>query len=246
MTFRDTLVGVANKEWQWFGKDLTRADKFIGPDGKTTFSKGTKTKPNPRKETVEPYNTKIGDYWLAVPTASYNRLVKNYAKAKGKLDGTVNIAWSAAFISYCMQKAGAGTSFPYETGHATWMVKAIRNWQDKKINAALVGYEPGKLPLQPGDLIGRPREAGVTYKNAVKKGWFLSHSDIVVEIDVAKRRAYVIGGNVGQSCSKSEVKIDKDGKLTDPGGWIVHIQNNINIDQDVAELNPLPKTMQVG
>jgi hypothetical protein len=52
--------------------------------------------------------------------------------------------------------------------------------------------------MQPGDLIGRPREEGVTYDNEVAKGWFVSHSDIVVEIDKANKVAYVVGGNVGQ------------------------------------------------
>ena len=92
--------------------------------------------------------------------------------------------------------------------------------------------------MQPGDLIGRPREEGVTYDNEVAKGWFVSHSDIVVEIDKANKVAYVVGGNVGQSVSKAKVTIDDQGKLTDTDGWIVHIQNNIVIKESLVAALP--------
>ena len=200
MSFREELVRKAIEQWEWFGKDEGRNDKYIGPDGKTTAKKTTGSKTNPRKETVEPYASRIADYWLAIPSKDYDRLVKLFAKSKGKLDGTVNIAWSASFISYCMQVAGAGPAFPYAPGHATWMVKSIKNKKAGKLKADLVGYKPGEIPLQVGDLIGKPREAGVTYDNAVAKGWFESHSDIVVKIDAAAKTAHVIGGNVGSRC----------------------------------------------
>lgn len=247
MSFRKDLVKKAIEQWEWFGKDEGRNDKYIGPDGKTTTKKKTGSKPNPRKETVEPYASRVADYWLAIPSKDYDRLVKLFAKSKGKLDGTVNIAWSASYISYCMQVAGAGPAFPYAPGHATWMVKSIKNKRDGKLNAALVGYKPGEIVLQIGDLIGRPRAAGVTYDNAIAKGWFESHSDIVVEINKSERIAYVMGGNVGQSVSRSKVKITGDGKLNDPGGWIVHIQNNIVRSAEVdADAIPNPKEAKVG
>jgi hypothetical protein len=63
----------------------------------------------------------------------------------------------------------------------------------------------------------------------VAKGWFISHSDIVVEVDKEQSVAYVVGGNVGQSVSKAKVTVDSDGKLNDLDGWMVHIQNNIEI-----------------
>lgn len=227
MSFVQTLLDVIDREWTWFGKDSGRKDHYIGPDGKTTHSAETGGKKNPRKETVEPYSSRVGEYWLAIPTEQYKKLVKDYAKDKGKLDGTVGLAWSAAFISFCFKMAGAHTSFPYASGHVTWIVKAIRNRKQGKLKAALVGYRPGEKELRPGDLIGRPRQKGITYDNAPKKGWFKSHSDIIVEVNKKKRRAYVIGGNVGQSVSRVFVSITADGKLNDKGGWIVHIRNNI-------------------
>jgi hypothetical protein len=237
MSFKDDLIGVANAEWEWFGKDVGSKSKFIDSSGKTTTAAKTGSKANRRKETVEPYSSRIADYWLALPSAEYNRLLKSAGKGVGRLDGTVDFAWSAAFVSYCMQTAGAGTQFPYAAGHATWMVQAIKAKQKNKLKAALVGYRPGEIALAVGDIIGKPREAGVTYDNAVATGWFYSHSDIVVAIDAAKKKAYVIGGNVGQSVGMQEVSIDAHGRLNDSGGWIVHIRNNIETKQ--AELTKL-------
>lgn len=219
MSFVDHLIDRMNEEWTWFGKDeSTGRDKKVG--GKA-------------KESVEPYASRVGDYWLTIPTAEYNRLVKDFAKELGKLDGTVRkLAWSAAFISYCMQMAGAGTQFPYSAGHVTWIVRAIRNRQRNRLNAALVGYRAREIPLAVGDLIGAPRQNGVTYNNAVNKGWFKSHSDVIVEIDMANKVAYAIGGNVSQSVARTKVKIDSSGRLNDNSRpWFVHIRNNITEQQ---------------
>jgi len=229
MSFRDELIARALEQWEKFGRDLDRHDKYIDANGNTTQDKTSKGVPNRRKETVEPYAGRVANYWLAIPSKQYDDLVKKFAKAKGKLDGTIDLAWSAAFISYCMQMAGAGSAFPYSSGHATWMVLSIKNKSTGKLKASLVGFRPGEIPLKPGDLVARPRQDGITYDNAVAKGWFISHSDIVVEVDRENNVAHVIGGNVGQSVSKATVTIDSDGKLNDPDGWMVHIQNNIEI-----------------
>lgn len=227
MSFVKTLLEVINREWVWFGQDTGKRDHYIGPDGKTTHNSKTNGKKNPRKETVEPYASRVGEHWLAIPTKQYKKLVKDFAKKKGKLDGTVNLPWSAAFISFCFRMSGAHNSFPYSSGHYDWIVRSIKNKKQGKLKAALVGYRVGEQELRPGDLIGRPRQKGITYDNALSKGWFKSHSDIIVEVDKTKKRAYVIGGNVGQSVSRVSVSITSDGKLNDKGGWIVHIRNNI-------------------
>ncbi|WP_299844154.1 DUF2272 domain-containing protein [uncultured Roseovarius sp.] len=227
MTFNQVLYDVTVGEWDWFGSDEGKSDHYIDPDGNTTLEKKSGGSTNPRKETVKPYSQRIGDYWLSIPSKDYNKLVKGFAKDKGKLDGTVNLAWSAAFISYCMQTAGAGTSFPYSSGHYKWMNKAIRNRQKGHAKAALVGYRPTEIPLAVGDLLGKPRGDGVTYENAPSTGWYTSHSDIVVEIDTAAKQAFIIGGNVGQTVSRISVDITDDGRLASTGSWMVHIQNNI-------------------
>jgi hypothetical protein len=119
MTFREELTARALEQWKWFGQDEGRNDKFIGADGKTTTKKTSGEKANPRKETVEPFSSRIADYWLAIPSKEYDDLISKFAKGKGKLDGTVDLAWSAAFISYCMQMVrgqGLGTYWFCEAG----------------------------------------------------------------------------------------------------------------------------------
>ncbi|MBD9578788.1 DUF2272 domain-containing protein [Pseudomonas sp. BGr12] len=225
--FTDELLERTTSEWERFGKDTGRKDKYIAPDKSTTTEKSTGGKLNPRKETVDPYSSRIADYWLAVESKDYKSLVKTYAKDKGKLDGTINIAWSAAFISYCMQMAGAGASFPYSPGHYRWIYNSIKNRKTNKLSASLVGYRPAELPLKPGDLLGKSRIPGVAYDNVLDVGWFESHSDVVVEVDAGESKAFVIGGNVGQSVSKVEVKLTPEGLVANPAEWLVHIRNNI-------------------
>lgn len=227
MLFVTQLIAVLNEEWEWFGKELADGnDKLVG--GKA-------------KEAVKPYSDRIGDYWLTIPTAEYDKLVKDYAKALGKLDGTVRgVPWSAAFISYCMQKAGGGSQFPYSGGHVKWIIKSIKNKQNGNTKAALVGYKPDELPLRIGDFVGAPRQSGVTYNNAVAKGWFKSHTDVIVEIDLKNKRAYAIGGNVGQSVSRTVLNIDGNGMLTDTSRpWFVHIRNNIEL-KPTGPAAPIP------
>lgn len=228
MAFQDDLAAIALEEWEWFGKDVGDADRLIG--GK-------------HKEAVEPYASRVGDYWLSIPSSSYDRLVKAYAKTLGKLDGTVTkLPWSAAFISYCFNMAGAGPQFPYSSGHATWINKAINNRRAKKMGASLVGFRSGETAVAIGDVFGRARLGlGVAFDNApdfvkpggdpVKdKGWYESHSDIVVEIDNAKRKAYLIGGNVGQSVAKVEIDLDANGHaVPGTGRYFVHIKNQISV-----------------
>jgi hypothetical protein len=238
MSFQEKLIAHALEQWTLFGRDEDRDDKFIDANGNTTKNETSNGVPNRRKETVEPFSSRVANYWLGIPSRQYDDLVKKFAKAKGRLDGTIDLAWSAAFISYCMQMAGAGSNFPYSSGHATWMVQSIKNRRNGKLKAALVGFRLGEIPLKPGDLIARPRQDGITYDNAVAEGWFISHSDIVVEVDKENEVAYVIGGNVGQSVSKAKVKIDSDGKLNDTDGWMVHIQNNITIKETVVAALP--------
>jgi hypothetical protein len=211
--FAIELVARTKAEWEFFGKDEGSSDHKVS---------GT------AKETVDPYASRVGDYWLSISEGDYKSLVHSFAKTKGKLDGTIrDLPWSAAFISYCMQVAGAGTEFPYAPGHATWIVQAIKAKEKGKLSAPLVGYKPGEIVVALGDLVGNTREAGVTYANAVAKGWFISHTDIVVEIDTAGGKFHTIGGNVGQSVSRKTFALKPSGEIASGSGLLVHIQNQI-------------------
>jgi len=236
MAFINSLLDCLGKEWDLFGRDVGTSDKYVSVSGV-----------NRRKETVQPYNDRVADYWMSISDAEYNRLLKAFKPANGRLDGGLNIAWSAAFISYCMQTAGAGTEFPYSAGHATWIIKSIQNRRANRLSAPIVGYRPGEMVVALGDLVGSPRGAGgagVTYDNAPGKGWFESHTDIVVEVDTSGQKFFTIGGNVGQSVGRKEYRIDGEGRIASGSGLMVHIVNNMTGKIATASANALAP--QVG
>jgi hypothetical protein len=137
---------------------------------------------------------KLRDYWSAVGWA--NRSDKD----------KINEAWSAAFISHMMKTAGAGDFFPYSASHSKYITKSIKNRKNK--TGKFQGFKPNEVKVEIGDLIGRPRQSGITYDTT---GSYKSHTDIVTDIKDGK--AKMIGGNVGNSVSATYVKLDKTGKV---------------------------------
>ncbi len=130
--------------------------------------------------------------------------------------------WSAAFISWVMQEAGAGNQFNYSQLHADYINQAIA---DRDSQAAFIGHPIDAYSLQVGDLIGanRPDDNGangsdvvVTYDTAVDTGGYSSHVDIVVAIRPNEGEIDVIGGNVDNSVTLKTYTIDSEGKLINP------------------------------
>ena len=133
-------------------------------------------------------------------------------------------AWSAAFISYLMGKAGAGDNFKYSTSHSVYIRDAVSN---RKANNSKTfkAYKPEEVKIGVGDLVCYPRQSGVSYN---KTGSYKSHCDIITE--VGKSEALAIGGNVSNSVTQSQVplmngKIDKSRDRKGYGGYFVVIKN---------------------
>lgn len=138
--------------------------------------------------------------------------LRNYwnlgAGVKKNDDFYINEAWSSAFISYLMKKAGAGKDFSYSPSHSVYIRDAIKNRKennDKKFKA----YKPEEVNVQVGDLVCFPRQTGVTYDT---KTAYMSHCDLITQIN--GNIATGIGGNVSDSVTKksyylSDGKIDK-------------------------------------
>jgi hypothetical protein len=123
-------------------------------------------------------------------------------------DYYVNTAWSGAFISYCMKLAGAGKNFPYSKSHSTYIVDSVKNRKQKN-SKAFKAYKPSEVTIEIGDLVCRPRQDGVTYDTT---GSYYSHCDIVTKINDDSLE--MIGGNVSNSVSKTNVKLNH-GKIID-------------------------------
>lgn len=195
------LVDVCLAEWDFFGRSIRKRD------GTTKVG---------RREYEDGAWQRVGDYWKFIGGA--------YGNLTGKDRGT---AWSAAFISWAMNEAGAGARFPYSAGHATYINAAIRNAKNNVANAPIIGRELKGYRLKVGDLVGYWRgEQKITFANALKTGWYQSHTDIVVE--VGDGVVSVIGGNVLHSVTLKELRIGPDGDLTDKSdNWFVAIENTM-------------------
>jgi hypothetical protein len=137
----------------------------------------------------------------------------------------INQAWSSAFISYLMRKAGAGDDFKYSQSHSQYIAQAVKNRKEnnsKKFKA----YKPNEVKVEVGDLVCYPRQSGVGYDS---QAGYMSHCDLITSIK--GNNAVGIGGNVSDSVSKKNYplkdgKIDKSKDKKDYGGIFVVIKNN--------------------
>jgi hypothetical protein len=137
----------------------------------------------------------------------------------------INQAWSSAFISYLMRKAGAGDDFKYSQSHSQYIAQAVKNRKEnnsKKFKA----YKPNEVKVQVGDLVCYPRQSGVGYDS---KAGYKSHCDLI--ISVQGNIAVGIGGNVSDSVTKKNYalkdgKIDKSKDTKSYGGIFTVIKNN--------------------
>ncbi|MGA0531951.1 DUF2272 domain-containing protein [Hansschlegelia sp. KR7-227] len=136
-----------------------------------------------KKETQSPLKERIGTYW-------------DYL-GRPELDGgDADVPWSAAFISYMVNIAGAAAQFPYSAQHSVYFYRTINDKLIKK-TTPFWGYKPGDVTVEPGDILGMNRESAskIDYAWAAHHPDYPSHADIV--IDVQGAAIHTIGGNVG-------------------------------------------------
>jgi len=119
---RETAVQIAIREWRAFGQQVVFPNTELPED----------------EEREEGLWQRVGEYWwLGLdPRWREQRWTgihdENGVVFPASEDG--NYAWSAAFISYVMRIAGAGSRFPYTATHADYINAARRHG---------LGVEPG-------------------------------------------------------------------------------------------------------
>lgn len=197
---RARIVFLAEQEWRIFGgQTVTYQDDvqlFIRPG---------------YREEEPPHLARVLAYWQA------NTEV-------GLLDEHSRIRpWSAAFISWVLRQAGVrDAQFRFSVLHWDYIEAALE--------VALVAPEPNRFraldaavaPARPGDLLCAPR-AGMGERvrsfGDLQRGFY--HCDIVVS--TSDRTLEVIGGNVGDSVSRSIVELDAFGRArpTLARPWVV-------------------------
>lgn len=183
-SFRERVAAIANCEWlRW------------------------------KKSTIKDYNPAarpfLMDYWMNYKQGSGSTRDAENAVAQG-------LAWSAVFVSWVMKKAGAGSSFHYAPYHSEYTQAALGASQEGMANH-YKAYEINQVKPELGDIICNDRKAngsctGTSLSNLKdRSGWKKSHGDIVVEVHA--NRLVVIGGNVSDTVTRREIKLDARGQI---------------------------------
>ncbi len=145
---------------------------------------------------------------VSEPSASKkdgSRLVRDYwveGLGINNLNGCSKVAWSAAFICFCMRKAGMPlTEFQFNPGHHAYIRASINNTKQNKPGKAYYGRRIAEYKPKPGDMIAqwrKPKASAPDPKITFDKqpdDFYPSHCDIVIR--VSDTEIVTVGGNVG-------------------------------------------------
>jgi hypothetical protein len=208
---RADAIAIALREWRAFGQHIDDDP----PDARPPPA--AEDKPERQPGLWE----RVGEYWWlgqnvqrreAAWTGKHDEYGSEFSAGR---DG--NFAWSAAFISYIMRTAGAGSRFPYSPTHATYINIARRMSLGTARGWVMVAEAPDVTPPQPGDLICFARNGKrIRFEDLPTRNQFPGHCDIVVAS--AGSILNVIGGNVDDTVTLKHVPTLPDGRLALPGG----------------------------
>jgi hypothetical protein len=209
---REAVVAIALREWRLIGQNI--AD----PEADAVRTVKPEREPGLWQ--------RVGEYWWLGLNAHAPEVAWT-----GKHDGHGDVfppdidgdyAWSAAFISYVMRIAGAGTHFPYSADHADYINAGRRVSLGETTRWIVAAERVENYAPQLGDLVcfGRGKFKGLRYDDLPTSGLFTSHSDIVVDTSVPGEIA-VIGGNVEDSVTLNRVPVTADGRLATPEGIVL-------------------------
>jgi hypothetical protein len=158
-------------------------------------------------------------------------------------------AWSAAFVSYVMQRAGVpGYVFPPAAAHSTYIDALLFSWSGNPDGAAFRPHDPSEYTPVPGDLICADRSRSPLYRwqdKLAEAGSFRPmHCDVVVASGGGLVQA--IGGNVLDAVVLRRFPTDPDGRALPPPWdkppFFVVFENRL----DAAPAAPITVSMAAG
>jgi len=125
----------------------------------------------------------------------------------------VHTPWSAVFISWCIQQAGATKSeFTFSPRHSEFVYDAIQNGLNG--TGVFRAYSVEDYAPNLGDIIQNNRGgAKFDFDYARTHKGYASHSAIVIDVGVDGHGGYAmtIGGNESDSVRRKFVRLDKKG-----------------------------------
>jgi hypothetical protein len=153
------------------------------------------------QETMPSISSILQDYWktgLGFSDSYARQLITN------------RTAWSAAFISWVLRKAGAGRYFRYASSHWKYVAQAKKGRMNKDYDMVYWLYKLNERKPRVGDLICKSREnSGLTYENAHEEKPRAGHCDIITK--VLSDRVITVGGNVSNSVKETKVWLTSNG-----------------------------------
>ena len=195
---------------------------FIDANGKLTNLPAYEAENNGLKDGGAPWR-RVAFYWQSsglLPAMAFKSGATdcNYAAMSLSYPGLgcrgfiIDNPWSAAFISWVMQRAGV-PGFQDSPSHFDY-VRAAR----KNANSPYRYLSPSGSSVQPGDMLCYVRTKaifgyeGLTKRIDAGEAGLPMHCDIIVATD--NGRAYAIGGNVQQAVTMRLLSLDAQGRLT--------------------------------
>jgi hypothetical protein len=213
---RINAIAIATTEWRAWG---SRVDDT---DGATYHPV-----PGAMAERAPGLWQRVGEYWWqGMPPGTRDAAWTGLHDAHGQvfppdLDG--NYAWSAAFISYVMRLAGAGSAFPYAADHAHYINYAALAAAGRIRHPLLIAQNPARYAPVAGDLICFSRGQHLAFADLPTATPFAAHCAIVVA--TAPGSATIIGGNVDDAVTETHLHTAPDGRLTaNANDWFVILQ----------------------
>jgi hypothetical protein len=212
---RAAAVAIALDEWRLWGSRVDNDPFSAAPLASNAIP-----------ERQEGFWQRVGEYWWEGQNAR-----EGAARYTGLYDedGAVippgkkgDYAWSAAFVSYVMRMAGAGSGFPYAPAHSTYIDAAVRG-----ATPLLTAEDPASYAPRLGDIVcfARSWAVNLRFKDLPTEGFFPAHCGIVTgggpdEIDM-------VGGNVDNAVVMTQVAALPGGLLsTVIFQWLVVLRVN--------------------
>jgi hypothetical protein len=152
--------------------------------------------------------------------------------------------WSAAFISYLMDKAGLDDrQFRFASAHWQYVQRALQQPEGYAYRAC----DPRSTAPAVGDLLcysrGVPllRDFAAWQTAALQPGFSApAHCEVVVEVDTDARKIETVGGNVVQSVARRRLRLNQAKLLSlshDPDRHPVHENSDCGRDKTCEDGN---------
>ncbi|WP_191083614.1 DUF2272 domain-containing protein [Roseococcus microcysteis] len=139
--------------------------------------------------------------------------IRQYWEDLGFTFTSVEVPWSAVFVSWCVKQAGAtAAEFHFNARHSRFVHWAIANAEARR--GVFQGVRFDEAAPQVGDILQWNRGKGTfDFQHAAQNKDYDSHSAIVTTVgeDSAGRFARTIGGNESDTVGVTRISLDENG-----------------------------------